>query len=135
MFKPHAFEGVVGAAVVAALCSLGCSVEAVPEGESGSVSLAVDDDRPDPNEGKTCYLDGPMKKGKMEMGLCCVDDPIKGTSHCYTCDAANECTIGDAKPGALVSGGFTGGGFTGGSGGVRGFAVTGATGTFVLSKP
>jgi hypothetical protein len=40
----------------------------------------------------------------MEMGVCCFDDPIAGTSECIICDAAHKCTPGGAEPGALTAG-------------------------------
>jgi hypothetical protein len=40
----------------------------------------------------------------MESGMCCFDDPNKGTSVCVVCDKDHHCTIGGAEPGALTAG-------------------------------
>jgi hypothetical protein len=44
-----------------------------------------------------------MRKGTMSYGVCCFDDPIKGTSECIICDAAHHCTPGGAMPGCLTA--------------------------------
>src|SRR5262245_19736202 len=53
-------------------------------------------------DGTACYQDVPMRKGSMSYGVCCFDDPIKGTSECIICDAAHHCTPGGAMPGCLT---------------------------------
>jgi hypothetical protein len=94
----------VGAAALAALFAAGCLADS-DDDQSTTVTTAALDNQVDPDEGKTCYQDVPMRKGKMEMGTCCFDDPIKGTSECVICDKAHHCQIGGAEPGALTSGG------------------------------
>ena len=53
-------------------------------------------------DGTACYQDVPMRKGTMSYGVCCFDDPDKGTSECIVCDAAHHCTPGGATPGCLT---------------------------------
>lgn len=105
----------VGCAIAGALVfPLGCAD--TPPSESGEESTTgALDNQADPDDGKTCYQDVPMRKGKMEMGMCCFDDPVKGTSTCVKCDAEHHCTVGGAEPGALVRGdlGAVVGGVTG----------------------
>jgi hypothetical protein len=87
----------------ALLLPLACGEEpAIAPGETSAAAAL--DNQADPDDGKTCYQDVPMRKGKMELGMCCFDDPIKGTSECVTCDGEHHCTIGGAEPGALVRG-------------------------------
>ena len=83
--------------------SFGCAEDPSSEPEEASATGALDN-QADPDDGKTCYQDVPMRKGKMEMGMCCFDDPIKGTSECVKCDGEHHCTVGGAEPGALVRG-------------------------------
>lgn len=85
---------------VALLGTFGCS--GAPNEPEDSVALALDD-APDPDDGKACYQDVPMRKGVMSYGVCCFDDPVKGTSECIICDAAHTCTKGGAEPGALTA--------------------------------
>lgn len=88
--------------LLSALGAPACSGAPAGSEESGSLSLALDD-APDPDDGKACYQDVPMRKGVMSYGVCCFDDPIKGTSECIICDAAHTCTKGGATPGALTA--------------------------------
>lgn len=83
--------------------SFACAEEGSLEAGDGRVAAALDN-QADPDDGKTCYQDVPMRKGKMEMGMCCFDDPDKGTSECVKCDGEHHCTVGGAEPGALVRG-------------------------------
>lgn len=86
------------ALVLAAACS------AAPNGDDDPSNLAQAlDDKADPDDGKACYQDVPMRKGVMSYGVCCFDDPQKGTSECIICDAAHTCTKGGATPGALTA--------------------------------
>ncbi len=102
---------VVGCALV---FSFACAEEPSFQPEEARVAAALDT-QSDPDDGKTCYQDVPMRKGKMEMGMCCFDDPVKGTSECVKCDGEHHCTVGGAEPGALVRGdlGAVVGGVTG----------------------
>ena len=95
------FLGIVALALSGAA---GCLGDPAEDPDSTRVIGALDN-RVDPDEGKACYQDVPMRKGKMEMGMCCFDDPIKGTSECVACDTEHHCTVGGAEPGALTSGG------------------------------
>jgi hypothetical protein len=115
-------------AAFAALSTLGCLGDPaqVDELELTRMTGALDN-QVDPDEGKTCYQDVPPRKGKMELGMCCFDDPIKGTSTCVACDKEHTCTIGGAEPGALVAG--TRGLVWDDSGGVLDGAVTTAPST------
>ena len=112
------FGVALGSLVVCFAMGCGAGDEKEAYEKSARASAALGSQQPDPNEGMKCYQDVPMPKGKMEMGLCCFDDPAKGTSHCVTCDAANTCTMGGRKPGALVRGGFVVRDVTFGSGAV-----------------
>ena len=91
---------------LAAFALIACGAANDPPTGSDSTAQALDNETPDPDDGKACYQDVPMRKGKMSYGVCCFDDPIKGTSECITCDAAHTCTKGGAEPGALTTGGF-----------------------------
>jgi hypothetical protein len=95
----------IGAATLAALFAAGCLADSGTDGvEETTVTAGALDNQVDPDEGKACYQDVPMRKGKMEMGMCCFDDPIKGTSECVVCDKDHHCTKGGAEPGALTIG-------------------------------
>jgi hypothetical protein len=97
---------VVKHSLLVVFLALGCIGEPATEDderESVQVTGALDN-QVDPDEGKACYQDVPMRKGKMEMGMCCFDDPDKGTSECVACDKDHHCTIGGAEPGALTTG-------------------------------
>jgi len=72
-----------------------------PSQDSVTAARALDNATAD---GTACYQDVPIRKGSMSYGLCCFDDPEKGTSVCITCDAAHHCTVGGAEPGALIGG-------------------------------
>jgi hypothetical protein len=88
--------------LLSALAAVGCG--AAPGGsEDGAGLNQALDDAPDPDDGKACYQDVPMRKGVMSYGVCCFDDPVKGTSECIICDAAHTCTKGGATPGALTA--------------------------------
>jgi hypothetical protein len=91
--------------VMAAAMSLfgaGCLGELGAD-ESTSLTAGALDNQTGVADGVACYQDVPMRKGKMEMGVCCFDDPIAGTSECIICDAAHKCTPGGAEPGALTA--------------------------------
>lgn len=70
-------------------------------------SQALDNTQADPNDGKTCYVDGPisgMGKGKMDNGFCCVPSP-KPEETCFFCgDEIFECQIGGGDVGVRVGG-------------------------------
>jgi hypothetical protein len=75
----------------------GCLVDA-GTGDTSVTTSALANETPD---GTACYQDVPERKGSMSLGVCCFDDPIKGTSECVICDASHHCTVGGAEPGCL----------------------------------
>ena len=93
------------AVVLAAACSAAPNGNDDPSNgndDAANLGQALDD-KADPDDGKACYQDVPMRKGVMSYGVCCFDDPKKGTSECIICDAAHTCTKGGATPGALTA--------------------------------
>jgi hypothetical protein len=94
----------LGIAAIALAGAAGCLGDPSDGSDAVRVTAALDN-RVDPDEGKACYQDVPMRKGKMELGRCCFDDPTAGTSECVACDKEHHCTVGGAEPGALTSGG------------------------------
>jgi hypothetical protein len=78
----------------------GCLVDAggAPGDMSVTKSALANNDVPD---GTACYQDVPERSGRMSLGVCCFDDPIKGTSECVICDDAHHCQVGGAEPGCL----------------------------------
>lgn len=98
-------RGLAIGAFVATLASVGgCFGEVGPTGAptmDETPRQAALDNREVP-DGTACYQDVPMRKGTMSYGVCCFDDPDKGTSECVICDAAHHCTPGGATPGCLT---------------------------------
>lgn len=125
----RAFANGVGAAILLALVPAGC-LEGGEAGEGDvAATVAALDNQVGVADGTACYQDVPMRKGKMEMNMCCFDDPIKGTSECVACDKDHHCTPGGAEPGALTAGTGT---VFGGIGGVLDPGFTTSTGGATL---
>jgi hypothetical protein len=84
-----------GAVYAVALCG---STACAPQGDSddlGGTSEALDNAPADSNDGKTCYVDGPIAgrgKGSMDDGFCCVQRDKEQV--CYYCgDPVYECQV------------------------------------------
>ena len=80
----------------------GCVGEVGPDGATPTDETQRALDNREVPDGTACYQDVPMRKGTMSYGVCCFDDPDKGTSECIVCDAAHHCTPGGATPGCLT---------------------------------